>query len=104
MLRIGINGRSIFRQLTGVQHYAREITAALCALEPEEVTFTVFSGREGREAQTGLPIEASPVPAGGPVRGLVWEQTVLRRMVRKSGIDVLFNPANVAPLHPPSQA
>ncbi|MHB8793800.1 MAG: glycosyltransferase family 4 protein [Thermoleophilia bacterium] len=102
MLRIGINGRSIFRQLTGVQHYAREVTRALCALKAEDVDFTVFSGREGRDAETGLPIEVSRAPAGGPVRGLVWEQTVLRRMVKKAGVDVLFSPANVAPLYPPS--
>lgn len=102
MLRIGINGRSIFRQLTGVQHYAREVTRALCALKTDDVDFTVFSGREGRDAETGLPIEISRAPAGGPVRGLVWEQTVLRRMVKKAGVDVLFSPANVAPLYPPS--
>ena len=48
MLSIGINGRSIFRQLTGVQHYAIEISQALCALQPEDTRFTVFAGREGR--------------------------------------------------------
>lgn len=104
MLRIGINGRSIFRQLTGVQHYAREVTRALCALKAEDVDFTVFSGREGRGADAGLPVEASRAPAGSPVRGLVWEQTLLRRMVKNAGIDILFSPANVAPLYPPSSS
>ncbi|MHB9112510.1 MAG: glycosyltransferase family 4 protein [Thermoleophilia bacterium] len=104
MLRIGINGRSIFRQLTGVQQYAREVTRALCALKAEDVDFTVFSGREGRDAGTGLPMEASGFPAGSPVRGLVWEQTLLRRMVKKAGIDILFSPANVAPLYPPTSS
>jgi len=101
MLHIGINGRAIFRQLTGVQHYAREVTRSLCALDPAGVTFTVFSGREGRGATEGLPIEPSPVPAGGPVRGLIWEQTVLRHMAKKAAVDVLFSPANVAPLNAP---
>jgi alpha-1,3-rhamnosyl/mannosyltransferase len=104
MLHIGINGRSLFRQITGVQHYAREVTRALCALEPDNVTFTVFSGREGRDAEPGLPLAVSPVPASGPIRGLVWEQTVLRRMVSRSGVDVLFSPANVAPLYPPASS
>ncbi|MDO8735468.1 MAG: glycosyltransferase family 1 protein [Thermoleophilia bacterium] len=101
MLHIGINGRAIFRQLTGVQHYAREVTRALCLLTPAEATFTVFSGREGRGSTDGLPIDSSPVPAGGPVRGLIWEQTVLRRMAKKAAVDVLFSPANVAPLNAP---
>jgi len=101
MLRIGINGRSIFRQLTGVQHYAREITRALCALDAEDVSFTVFSGREGRDPGEDLPLRVSRVPAGGPARGLIWEQTILRRMVSRAGMDVLFSPANVAPLYPP---
>lgn len=100
MLHIGINGRAIFRQLTGVQHYAREVTHALCALNPADVTFTVFSGREGRGSTDGLPINSSPIPANGPVRGLMWEQTVLRRMAKKAGVAVLFSPANVAPLNP----
>ncbi len=100
MLHIGINGRSIFRQLTGVQHYAREVTRALCALAPADVAFTVFSGREGREGAGGLPVVASPIPAGGPMRGMLWEQTVLKRMARQAGIDVLFSPANMAPLYP----
>jgi glycosyltransferase involved in cell wall biosynthesis len=104
MLQIGINGRSLFRQLTGVQHYAREVTRALCALAPEEINFTVFSGREGRGMEPGLPLAASPVPAGGPLRGMVWEQTVLRRMAAKAGVDVLFSPANLAPLYPPASS
>ncbi|MHB8159388.1 MAG: glycosyltransferase family 4 protein [Thermoleophilia bacterium] len=104
MLQIGINGRSLFRQLTGVQHYAREVTRALCALAPEEINFTVFSGREGRGLEPGLPLAASPVPAGGPLRGVVWEQTVLRRMAAKAGVDVLFSPANLAPLYPPASS
>lgn len=106
MLRIGINGRSIFRRLTGVQHYAREITKALLALGNEDVSYTVFSGREGRAgAQAGLPphvpLQASFFPADSPLRGMLWEQTLLRQMAKKAEIDVLFNPANVAPLHAP---
>lgn len=102
MLHVGINGRSLFRQMTGVQHYAREVTRALCALQPEGVEFTVFAGREGRqESEPGLPLITSVAPAAGPLRGMLWEQTLLKRMVRKAGADVLFNPGNVAPLSPP---
>lgn len=102
MLHVGINGRSLFRQMTGVQHYAREVTRALCSLEPEGVDFTVFAGREGRrEAEAGLPLATSFVPAGGPLRGMLWEQTLLKRMVKKARIEVLFNPGNVAPLSSP---
>lgn len=102
MLHVGINGRSIFRQLTGVQHYARELTHALLALKAEDVTYTVFAGREGRSgAEPGLPLSTSPFPADSPGRGMLWEQTMLARQARKAGVDVLFNPANVAPLLSP---
>lgn len=102
MLRIGINGRSIFRRLTGVQNYTREVTRALLALGAPDVDFTVFAGREGRAGtEPGLPLSTSRMPAGSPATGLAWEQTVLKRMAKKAGIDLLFNPANVAPLYPP---
>lgn len=95
MLHIGINGRSMFRQLTGVQHYTREVTRALLGLEVDDVRFTVFAGREGRRGlDEGLPVSASIIPAGGPLRGIAWEQSLLRRMIKKAGVDVIFNPAN----------
>ena len=101
MLHIGINGRSIFRQLTGVQHYARQITHSLLAIKAEDVVFSVFSGREGRSAEPDLPLAASFFPAGGPLRGMIWEQSLLKRMAKKAEVDVLFSPGNVAPLYPP---
>lgn len=101
MLNIGINGRSLFRQITGVQHYALEISRSLSALQDENLQVTIFSGREGRSrSETNMPVSASLFPASGPLRGVFWEQALLRRMVRKSGVDALFNPANVAPLFP----
>ena len=101
MLHIGINGRSIFRQMTGVQHYAREVTLALERIRPADVRLSVFAGSEGRAGAGDLPLQLSTFPANGPVKGLVWEQTLLKRMTRKAGIDLLFNPANVAPLNAP---
>jgi len=102
MLHIGINGRSIFRRLTGVQNYTREVTRALLALKPADTDFTVFAGREGRSgAEPDLPLATSFLPADSPMRGLAWEQTMLKRMAKKAGVDVLFSPANVAPLFPP---
>lgn len=101
MLHIGINGRSLFRQQTGVQRYAAEVTSELCSLAGDDVRVTVFAGREGRGHEPPLPLQTSALPAGGPIKGLVWEQAMLRRMARRSAIDVLFSPANVAPLAPP---
>lgn len=103
MLHIGINGRSLFRQPTGVQHYAFEVTSELCSMATENVRVSVFAGREGRGQTTlPLPVNTSFIPANGPVKGLLWEQTLLRRMARKAAVDVLFSPANVAPLSPPA--
>ncbi len=101
MLQIGINGRSLFRQSTGVQQYSREITRHLLEIKPDDVSISVFAGREGRGKEQDLPLETSAFPANSPLRGIVWEQALLKRMAVKAGIDVLFNPANVAPLSPP---
>ena len=102
MLHIGINGRSIFRQLTGVQHYAREVIHTLCRMESQEIHFSVFAGREGRSgSEPDLPLETSALPANGPIRGMIWEQTALKKLAKRAGVDILFNPANVAPLTPP---
>ncbi|MHB1055754.1 MAG: glycosyltransferase family 4 protein, partial [Thermoleophilia bacterium] len=38
--------------------------------------------------------------ADSPRKGMLWEQTLLVRMARRAGIDILFSPANVAPLLP----
>lgn len=93
----------MFRRLTGVQHYTREVTRALLSLDGDDVRFTVFAGREGRRGLSeGLPVSAGIIPAGGPLRGLAWEQSLLRRMIKRAGVDVIFNPANVAPLSPPA--
>ncbi|MHB1389960.1 MAG: glycosyltransferase family 4 protein [Thermoleophilia bacterium] len=101
MLQVGINGRSIFRQMTGVQHYAREVTRSLLSLPDKDISFMVFAGREGRAgADAGMPMTTSHFRADSPVKGLLWEQTLLVRMARQSGIDLLFNPANVAPVLP----
>lgn len=100
MLNIGINGRSIFRQLTGVQQYAREITFSLCSLDQPDVNFTVFSGREARGGnEPDLPLRSSFFPADSPLKGMLWEQTLLGRMAKKAGVDLLFSPANIAPLY-----
>ncbi|MHB0866576.1 MAG: glycosyltransferase family 4 protein [Thermoleophilia bacterium] len=101
MLHVGINGRSMFRQMTGVQHYAHEVTRALLALPDDDISFSVFAGREGRSgADTGMPLSTSHFRADSPLKGMLWEQTLLVRMARRAGIDILFSPANVAPLLP----
>lgn len=101
MLHVGINGRSIFRQMTGVQHYAREVTRALLSLPVNDISFSVFAGREGRSgSETTMPLATSFCRADSPLKGMVWEQTLLVRMAKRAGIDVLFSPANVAPVLP----
>ncbi|MBE3065854.1 MAG: glycosyltransferase family 4 protein, partial [Chloroflexi bacterium] len=101
MLHVGINGRSIFRQMTGVQHYAREVTRALLSLPVNDISFSVFAGREGRSgADTAMPVATSFWRADSPLKGMLWEQTLLVRMAKRAGIDVLFSPANVAPVLP----
>jgi glycosyltransferase involved in cell wall biosynthesis len=84
--------------MTGVQRYALEVARELNAMADDDLQVSIFAGHEGRGQNLRLPVETSLVPAGGSMRGLLWEQTVLKRMARKAHIDVLFNPANVAPV------
>lgn len=99
MFHVGINGRSLFRRMTGVQHYALEVTRELSAMAGDELRVSIFAGREGGSRNgTGLAVETSLLPSGSAVTGLLWEQTMLKRLARRARVDVLFNPANVAPL------
>jgi len=98
MLHIGINGRSLFRLMTGVQRYAFEVTRELAGMAGDDLCVSVFAGREGRGDRSGLPLRPGLLPAGGGAKGLLWEQAVLRRMAARAGVDVLFNPGNVAPV------
>ncbi len=80
--RVLINGRVTARAtITGVERYALEVIPRLQALAPG--TYTVAR---------------PPAVASAGVLGHLWEQAVLPARAARVSADVVFSPANLAPL------
>ena len=91
-MKLGVNGRFYGARTTGVQRFAREVTARLVALE--DVVLFVPSD---------APADAALPPGVRVVRGRLanraWEQVELPRAASGEGVDVVLHPANAAPRH-----
>jgi glycosyltransferase involved in cell wall biosynthesis len=98
MLRIGIDARELMGDVTGVGRYLGEILTRWTA--------RADSGRRQfyLYAPELLPLIFPPgttemrVAGQGSGRGTWWEQTHLRRAIRRDPLDVFFAPAYTAPL------
>lgn len=98
-MRVGINVHLLSTTHTGIQHYIRALVPELViqATSHEIVLY-------GEPAQ--LPVPAGErvrwVPAFRPLRSgaqrVLWEQTVLPRLLRRDGVDIFFSPAFVLPI------
>ena len=93
-MKIGVNGRFYCARTTGVQRFAREVTARLAALE--DVVVLVPSDAPA----AGLPAGARV--ARGRLANRAWEQVELARAASAEGVDVVLHPANAAPLFGPA--
>lgn len=93
MRPIYVNGRFLSHAITGVQRFAREITASLDRLwAPADPNApTMLTPRVLRQATSYRAIRVKPV---GRMRGHVWEQLELPRYARDG---VLVNLANAGP-------
>lgn len=94
MRPIYLNGRFLSQALTGVQRFAREITASLDRLwapaDPHAPTMLI--PRIPQQATNYRTIRVKPV---GKMRGHVWEQLELPRIARDG---ILINLANAGPV------
>jgi glycosyltransferase involved in cell wall biosynthesis len=82
-LHIGVDGRELGGQATGVGRYVREVLRAWERDPAWPHRVTVFT------------------PAPGEAGGTLWEQRRLPALLRRSGVDVLFAPAYTAPVFSP---
>lgn len=99
---IALNGLFLTQPLTGVQRYAREVSAAVArAAGPRlRLVAVVPRGRGGDRTSAALDpppgievkIDETRLPAA------LWVQIRLPRLVRKLGADLLWSPTNVGPL------
>ena len=98
MLRIGIDARELMGDVTGVGRYLGEILTRWTArADSNRRQFYLY-------APEPLPLTFAPdttvlrVAGQGSGRGTWWEQTHLRRAIRRDPLDAFFAPAYTAPL------
>ena len=93
-MTIAINARFLTQPLSGVQRFAREVTAAMAALAAagEAPPIRLLAPRGAPEGFAGLPVEIV-----GRLTGQAWEQIDLPRA---AGGDRLLNLGNTAATAP----
>jgi glycosyltransferase involved in cell wall biosynthesis len=95
-LRIGVDARELLGATTGVGRYLGELLRRWVARSDAARRQFVLYTPEALSLD--LPDAAVTLRAGGRGRGTWWEQTWLRRTVRRDPPDVFFAPAYTAPL------
>lgn len=99
-MRLGINVYLLSTTHTGIQHYIRALVPELVAraLPAHEVVLY------GEPSQLPLPTDERVrwVPAIRPLRSgaqrVLWEQTILPRLLRRDRVDTFFSPAFILPI------
>jgi glycosyltransferase involved in cell wall biosynthesis len=96
VLRIGVDARELLGQSTGVGVYLAELLRRWTARADAASRRVVLSAPQ----RIPLPLSSQKIEQRllGRGRGTWWEQTALRRAVRREPLDVFFAPAYTAPL------
>lgn len=107
-LRIGVDAREILGDRTGVGRYLGELLRRWTARsDAASRRFVLYAPGPIPLPLPDGTVEQRIIPSGGPGivvgtgRGTWWEQTSLRRAVRRERLDVFFAPAYTAPLGVP---
>lgn len=98
---IGLNGRFLVAQRTGVQRSAYRLFRSILD-QGDRFNFLLFTGESEAFApewqRPNVRVVTSSLSQRTILRNHVWEQVVLPRLARRYGCDVLHSPANLAPL------
>ncbi|NBO38656.1 glycosyltransferase family 1 protein [bacterium] len=98
---IGLNGRFLVAQRTGVQRSAYRLFRSVIELG-EEYNFILFTGESELFApewqRPNVQLVTSPLSQRTVFRNHIWEQVELPRLARKHKVDLLHSPANLAPI------
>ena len=104
-MRIGIDGRELLNQRTGVGRYLAALCGQWIARPPSgNVEFVLYTSAAGQDlAALGPPFDDTPPTlfSHRPVAGRPstwWEQVQLPATANRDGLDVFFAPAYSAPL------
>ena len=102
-MRIGIDATPLPPNPVGAGVYITQLVRALAGLKTEH-KFVIFAHQSGYDL---IDIPATPnltwivIPDKSPARRLFWEQTVLPRLIRKTGIQLLHSLHYTKPLFLP---
>jgi glycosyltransferase involved in cell wall biosynthesis len=104
---IGLNGRFLVAQRTGVQRSAYRLFESILD-NGHDLDFVLFTGESERFApewqRPNVKIVTSPLQQTSLFKNHVWEQVVLPRLALQHHVDILHSPANLAPLFFPGKS
>lgn len=99
---IGLNGRFLVAQRTGVQRSAYQLFRTVIE-QGEQFNFVLFTGESELFApewqRPNVQLVTSPLSQRTVIRNHLWEQFELPRLAKSCGVDLLHSPANLAPLN-----
>lgn len=99
---IGLNGRFLVAQRTGVQRSAYRLFRSVIE-QGNQFNFILFTGDSELFApewqRPNVQVVTSPLSQRTLLRNHLWEQIELPRLAKRFGIDLLHSPANLAPLN-----
>lgn len=98
---IGLNGRFLIAQRTGVQRSAYRLFRSIIE-HGQDYNFVLFTGASEQDAPEwvgpNVQVVVSALSPKNILRNYLWEQFLLPVLARKYQIDLLHNPANLAPI------
>lgn len=98
---IGLNGRFLVAQRTGVQRSAYRLFRSVIE-QGEQFNFILFTGDSEIFApewqRPNVQVVTSPLSQRTVMRNHLWEQIELPRLAQRFGVDLLHSPANLAPI------
>jgi glycosyltransferase involved in cell wall biosynthesis len=102
-MRIGFDATALPAEPVGAGRYIIRLVRSLAAIVAENELFVFV--QDSRRALIDAPalekVQWIETPEISPARRLVWEQTTLPRLARRSGLDLLHSPHYTRPLSLP---
>jgi glycosyltransferase involved in cell wall biosynthesis len=99
-MRIGFDATALPAEPVGAGRYIIRLVRSLAAIVAENELFVFV--QDSRRALIDAPalekVQWIETPEISPARRLVWEQTTLPRLARRSGLDLLHSPHYTRPL------
>lgn len=97
-MRVGIMGRSLRAQQSGVGRYTRNLVEALCEALPADSPVVFLTQDHTGLSRNDVTAVYAPFPTPSEYARALWEQTVVPREARRQGITVYHSPNYILPL------